>query len=236
MNIIHNMKTLDDIFTDFIITQTQGDIAMYCTKCGRQNNDTAKFCGYCGNPLEADGVKKITFRSAVAKAPARVRTTTPEKTSEAALQRGRWMHLAALVLIALQMLFFFLPFCTIAGSSYLDAYGSLGKSLQDATTFSLLKFTAQGSDIYFICAGMFLVAVAGIMEFSKVVEPTKRRLSLTILSVLALLINLLFVAVDGNGISFSSSMETTWVYPTWIVCAFASVALVIAAHISTPKN
>ena len=28
---------------------------MYCTKCGKQNEDSARFCAFCGAPLKQGG-------------------------------------------------------------------------------------------------------------------------------------------------------------------------------------
>ena len=33
---------------------------MFCSKCGKENNDTAKFCAYCGAELKASAVKDNT--------------------------------------------------------------------------------------------------------------------------------------------------------------------------------
>ena len=32
---------------------------MYCTKCGKQNEDSARFCAFCGAPLNRAEIQRI---------------------------------------------------------------------------------------------------------------------------------------------------------------------------------
>jgi FHA domain-containing protein/zinc ribbon protein len=43
-----------------IETRFEGDTRVYCTNCGHQNRDDARFCAKCGSPLETDATLRLT--------------------------------------------------------------------------------------------------------------------------------------------------------------------------------
>lgn len=111
---------------------------MFCSKCGKQTSDQAKFCNYCGNPVNDIPPKPV-------------RTTAP-----APAKKGKTGHTLITILVAVAVFF---GVRTITEKVISGQYKDSGKTtqsqgsafedgFQNTSTTDLAVQTAMGSCIY----------------------------------------------------------------------------------------
>ena len=74
---------------------------MYCSQCGTQNNDTAKFCKKCGNMLSSDSMKKEVYVQKVEDTSSTGFQTTREETRAISLGNMRGVFKGAIIVMLL---------------------------------------------------------------------------------------------------------------------------------------
>lgn len=216
---------------------------MYCSQCGHEMPDEARFCGNCRSPLKGAASRiKVDFPN-----PPPTQTifgtdfgTTAARPLRAVqsvnlFQTVRIVQIAVLALLILQTIFFFVPFCAVPDGGSLSMYGSLGKSLKDATTFSVYKLASQGSDLVFVQISILILVIAAICSAIQVFNFQSKHTFLVVLICIASAWTALIVLIMVDGVSGSSYFETTAVVPFWFLSCLGSFVLSITAHIMVKR-
>lgn len=142
------------------------------------------------------------------------------------------MNYGALGLIVLQVIFFFLPFCEMP-------IGALFGVSSSDTSLSIMELASldTGTGHIFVYIGMILIIAAGVLTFLQSTKPSVRRLYYTIPAAVGILLNMLIIVIQGSSVSSSTYnvVTTTFLYPLWILCALASIALEITAYVLASK-
>lgn len=141
---------------------------MYCTKCGKEIPDNAKFCGHCGQPMNggarpaasgaakaatdagkaaADGLKKTlgSISTSIPKINVPTPTASAPRTAVSSKKAAVNLQISVLVLILIQMILYFVPYGK-ADLTTLNMLGSFANlKIDSLSIMGLLGGSADGT-------------------------------------------------------------------------------------------
>lgn len=203
---------------------------MFCGKCGNRLPDGANFCSKCGNKLTSKQPVEIVYDDNV-----RLRRKKKDTHTSQVRDAGKGSRIIGLlmaVLLLIQVILFFVPFCQLSKDGMLPDSDDRVFGIEYAATKSLREIMTDGADGPFCYLTLALLAFALTMALGRVMLPQKRW---TIFALFTIVIDGWMIFLLNQFSNISSRYTITSVFHWSIAVAFLTAVFSFLAVVMERK-